>query len=119
MTIPVDVADLPEALESFGAGYLLTSKDGRVKVYTVEPVVGDGVLTMTPASKGTAANLAANPACTLTFPPLERRGYTLIVDGTARADGDDVVFTPEAAILHRPAIHSGGPPAPGKYKTVR
>ena len=29
------------------------------------------------------ANLAANPAVTLVFPPLEHRGYTLLVDGTA------------------------------------
>ena len=44
MSIPVDVADLARALEDFGAGYLLTNRDGAVKVVTVEPSVEDGVV---------------------------------------------------------------------------
>lgn len=113
MSIPVDVADLARALEDFGAGYLLTNRDGAVKVVTVEPSVTDGVLVVGGPGKGTLANLAANPVVTLVFPPREPRGFTLLVDGTGTAAGDDVQVTPTGAVLHRAAGHADGPPAPG------
>jgi Pyridoxamine 5'-phosphate oxidase len=113
MSIPVDVADLGRALEGFGAGYLLTtSADGRVKVVTVEPSVTDGAVLVPGPGRGTLGNLAGNPAVTLVFPPLEHRGFTLLVDGTAEAEGDDVRVAPTGAVLHRPASHADGPPAP-------
>ena len=113
MSIPVDVADLAEALQDFGAGYLLTTTAGAVKVVTVEPTVTDGVLQVAGPGKGTIANLADNPAVTLVFPPREPRGFTLLVDGTAEVAGEDVQITPVTAVLHRPASHADGPPAPG------
>lgn len=113
MSIPVEVGDLGTALEDFGAGYLLTvSGGGTVKAVTVEPSMGDGVLLVTGPGRGSLANLGANPAVTLLFPPLEQRGYTLLVDGTADLDGDDVRVTPSGAVLHRPAAHADGPPPP-------
>jgi hypothetical protein len=113
MSIPVDVADLARALEEFGAGYLLTvSADATVKVVTVEPAVTDGVLVVTSPGKGTLANLAGHTAVTLVFPPPAPRGFTLLVDGTAEVAGDDVRVAPTGAVLHRPASHADGPPAP-------
>jgi hypothetical protein len=106
MSIPVDVADLAEALQDFGAGYLLTTTAGAVKVVTVEPTVTDGVLQVAGPGKGTIANLADNPAVTLVFPPREPRGFTLLVDGTAEVAGEDVRITPATAVLHRPASHA-------------
>ena len=114
MSIPVDVADLAQALEDFGAGYLLTvSEASTVKVVTVEPTVTDGVLLAASPGKGTLANLAGNTAVTLVFPPVEPRGFTLLVDGAAEVAGDDVRIAPTGAVLHRPASHADGPPAPG------
>ena len=55
MSIPVDVADLAKALEGFGAGYLLTTAAGTVKVVTVEPTVTDGVVLVEGPGKGTVA----------------------------------------------------------------
>ncbi|MCW2765369.1 MAG: pyridoxamine 5-phosphate oxidase family protein [Nocardioides sp.] len=113
MSIPVAVADLADALDDFGAGYLLsTSADGRVKAVTVEPEVVDGVLVITGPGRGSSANIAANPAVTLLFPPREPRGFTLLVDGIAEVTGEQARVTPETAVLHRPAAHSDGPPAP-------
>ncbi len=112
MSIPVEVGDLGKALEGFGTGYLLTSSDGRVKVVSVEPSVVDGTVRVPAPGRGTLANLAGNPAVTLVFPPLEQRGYTLLVDGTAETDGDDVHISATGAVLHRPAAHADGPPAP-------
>jgi hypothetical protein len=113
MSIPVEIGDLAAALQEFGAGYLLTSSGGTVKVVTVEPVVTDGALLVERPGRGTLANLAGNDAVTLVFPPPEPRGFTLLVDGTGQAAGDDVRVTPTGAVLHRPASHSDGPPAAG------
>ena len=112
MSIPVEVADLAKALQDFGAGYLLTNRAGAVKVVTVEPTVTDGVVLVEGPGKGTVANLAENAAVTLVFPPREPRGFTLLVDGTAEVVGDEVRVTPATAVLHRPASHADGPPAP-------
>jgi hypothetical protein len=112
MSIPVEVADLARSLQDFGAGYLLTNRAGAVKVVTVEPTVTDGVVLVEGPGKGTVANLAENAAVTLVFPPREPRGFTLLVDGTAEVAGDDVRITPATAVLHRPASHAEGPPAP-------
>lgn len=114
MSIPVDVADLAQALTDFGPSYLLSaSADGRVKAVAVEPGMVDGALVVTGPGRGTSANIAANSAVTVLFPPRVVRGFTLLVDGTAEVDGDDVRVTPTSAVLHRPASHSDGPAAPG------
>jgi hypothetical protein len=111
MSIPVEIADLADALADRGPGYLLTSSpDGAVKAVTVEPALVDGVLRC-PPSKGSAANLAANPRATLLFPPPVARGYTLLVDGEAADDDDGIAVTPRTAVLHRPASHADGPVA--------
>lgn len=110
MSIPVEIAQLAEALTGRGPGYLLTaSAEGRVKAVTVEPSYADGVLRC-PPSRGSARNLAERPAATLLFPPTEPRGHTLLVDGTGVADDDGITITPEAAVLHRPADHADRPP---------
>lgn len=113
MSIPVEIERLADALADRGAGYLLTaSAEGRVKAVTVEPTLVGGVLHC-PPSRGSGRNLEVHPAATLLFPPTEPRGYTLLVDGTASAGGDGISFTPESAVLHRPADHADEPAAPG------
>ena len=112
MSIPVDVADLARALDDFDAGYLLSTSDGRVKAVTVEPDVVDGALRIPGPGRGSSANITANEAVTVLFPPREKHGYTLLVDGTATIEGgpDGVaVVTPLTAVLHRPASHADGP----------
>jgi hypothetical protein len=49
---------------------------------------------------------------TLLVPPRERRGFTLLVDGTAEVTGDVARVRPATAVLHRPAAHADGPPPP-------
>ncbi|QIX28461.1 pyridoxamine 5'-phosphate oxidase family protein [Nocardioides sp. JQ2195] len=120
MSIVIDLARLTAALADFGAGYLVTTAaDGRAKVVTVDPRDGDGDsdaegAIVLPPSKGSARNLVDNPAATLVFPPVEPRGYTLLIDGTAVGGDHAIRFTPESAVLHRPASHGDGPqPPPG------
>lgn len=112
MSIPVAIADLASALEEFGAGYLLTTTGGTVKVVTVEPRVSEGAVLVDAPGGGTLANLAGNAAVTLVFPPAEPKGFTLLVDGSGEVVGDDVRVTPTGAVLHRPAMHGDGPPPP-------
>jgi hypothetical protein len=107
VSIPVEVDQLAAPIAERGPGYLLTvDGDGRVKAVTVEPELRDGTL-LCATSRGSARNLESNPAATLLFPPAEERGYTLLVDGTAVAGDDGIVFTPTSAVLHRPADHAG------------
>ncbi len=113
MSIPVPVERLVEALADYGSGYLLSvSADARVKVVTVDPVAGDDVLVVAGPGRGTLGNVAGNAQVTLAFPPRQTHGFTLLVDGTGAVDGDDVRITAHAAVLHRPAAHSDGPPPP-------
>ena len=103
MSIPVDLADLPKTLAAFDRGYLLTTTEGRVKAVSVRAVPADGLLRIAAPGRGSLANVAANPVVTLLFPPREAAGHALLVDGTGRGEGDDVVVTPAAAVLHRAA----------------
>jgi hypothetical protein len=101
MSIPVDLADLPKTLADFGRGYLLTTAEGRVKAVSVRVSAVDGALRVATPGRGSVANIGVNPVVTLLFPPQEDGGFTLLVDGSAAVDHDDVVVTPRSAILHK------------------
>lgn len=103
MSVPVDVADVPQRLTEYDRGYLLTSHDGLVKAVSVRAAPEDGTLLVAGPGGGSVRNVGANPRVTLLFPPLENPGMTLLVDGTATAEGEDVRITPTSAVLHKPA----------------
>jgi len=101
MSIPVDLADLATTLADFDRGYLLTTTDGIVKAVSVRAVPAGGPLVVATPGAGSLRNVAANASVTLLFPPSDSGGLTLLVDGTAVVEGDDVRVTPAHAILHR------------------
>lgn len=101
MSIPVEVADLPQRLAELGRGYLLTSRDGLVKAVSVRAVPEDATLRVSSPGRGSVANVDASPRVTLLFPPLEDGGMTLLVDGIAAVEGEDVRVTPTSAVLHQ------------------
>ncbi|MEO9325651.1 pyridoxamine 5'-phosphate oxidase [Nocardioides sp. C4-1] len=103
MSIPVEVDRLADALADVDDGYLLTTGDQRVKAVSVRPVLTDGVLVVRAPGRGSLANVAANEVVTLLYPPRQAPGFSLLVDGTAVVDGDDVLVTPTSAVLHKPA----------------
>jgi hypothetical protein len=109
MSIPVALSDLEAATVERGWAYLLTVRDDlRPHVVAVTPV-WEGECMVMDVGRGTARNAGQRPAVTLCYPPVERDGYSLIVDGTAEVDADGrIVFDPAGAMLHRPA-----PPAVG------
>ncbi|HEU5035749.1 MAG TPA: pyridoxamine 5'-phosphate oxidase family protein [Nocardioides sp.] len=102
MSIPVEVADIPHRLAEFDRGYLLTARDGAVKAVSVRVESEDGHLLVRAPGRGSVANVHANPSVTLLFPPVETAGMTLLVDGSAEAEGDDVRVVPTGAVLHKP-----------------
>jgi len=104
MSIQVEVDQIPEQLTHFRAGYLLTaSADGRIKAVSVEPVLVNGALVASAPGRGSVANATANPSVTVLYPPLTSGSMSLIVDGDAEVEGDDVRITPTGAVLHKPA----------------
>jgi hypothetical protein len=107
MSIPVTLDRLGETLTGFDAGFLLTTggaAGGRVKAVSAVPVLEGAVLRAAAPGRGSLANVAANPVVTLLYPPRTAPDYSLLVDGTAVVEGDDVVITPTSAVLHRPVV---------------
>ncbi|KRF20654.1 hypothetical protein ASG90_18990 [Nocardioides sp. Soil797] len=111
MSILVDLTRLAATLQDFGSGFLVTTgEDGRAKVVTVDPEVEAGAI-MLPPSKGSARNLAMHSAATLVFPPLQAKGYTLLVDGDAVPSGAvPSGAVPSGAVLSG-AVPSGAVPS--------
>ncbi|WP_395728597.1 pyridoxamine 5'-phosphate oxidase [Nakamurella sp.] len=107
MSIKVEPDDLPRVLGDFDAGYLLTvdpvGSPARVKVVSVRPSLADGRLVITRPGRGSIANARANPAVTVVWPPREPGGMSLIVDGSAECEGEDLRVTPASGVLHKPA----------------
>lgn len=106
MSIPVDLDELADAMALYPYGYLLTTAGESVKAVTVTASVRDGVVVISAESRGSATNLDANATATLLCPPLEPRGYSLIVDGSAAVSDAGFELTPSKAVLHRPADHA-------------
>ena len=101
------VGDLAKALADFGGGYLLTtSGDGRVKAVTVEPVLTDGDLVVVAPGRGTSANVDANPAATLLFPPLAAAR----LHAAGRRDGGGSTATTYGSRRPRAVLHAARRP---------
>lgn len=102
MSVKVDLDQLADALANYTFAYLVTvGDDYRAHTVAVEPVFGDGVLDVGPVGGQTGRNLGRHSDVTLVWPPSQRGGYTLIVDGASRPSGDAVTITPHRAVLHR------------------
>lgn len=103
----MEIDDLTRVLGDFDAGYLLTvhplEPPAWVKVVSVRPSLVDGTLVINAPGRGSLANVRANPAVTVVWPPRQAGGMSLIVDGGAECAGDDVRVTPTGGVLHKPA----------------
>lgn len=104
MSIPVAIDDLAAAIDGFGWAYLLTvSDDLRPRIVAVSPD-WDGAELVMDVGQRTARNASERSAISLCYPPVDEGGYSLIIDGAARVDGDATLrFAPAGAVLHRPA----------------
>lgn len=104
MSIAVPLDELADRLAAYPWGYLVTVRDdGRAQSLAVPTRYADGALVAT-VGRGTAANAVARPNVTLLFPGPTGEDFSLIVDGDATLDGDQIAVTPTWAVLHRPAL---------------
>lgn len=105
MSKPVDIGALSKIVDDYGFAYLITIADGdRIHTSVVAPTV-DGQRLLVPApSSRVQANAGQRPKVSLIWPPGEPDGYSLIMDGAAQFDGENLSVVPSRAILHRPEI---------------
>jgi hypothetical protein len=100
MSVKVDLDRLADELANYAFAYLVTvGDDYRAHTVAVEPVFDGGTFDVGPVGGATSRNLCAHPAVTLVWPPGDRGGYSLIVDGSA--EGSEI--KPHRAVLHRKA----------------
>ncbi len=106
MSVKVDLDQLAESLADFTFAYLVTvGDDFHAHTVAVEPVLADGVFDVGPVGGSTHRNATAHRDVTLVWPPAERGGYTLIVDGKSQPTEPDsaLQIVPDRAVLHRKA----------------
>jgi hypothetical protein len=111
MSIPVELPTLVATMATYGnTAFLLTGgDDGRPHIaHVVVGVTPDGL--SVGAGRTSSANAQARPQAALLFAPVERGGYSLIVDVDALAarDGAGLLLTPTGAVLHRAAVGAEG-----------
>jgi len=101
MSVPVDLDELPAAIERFGnTPYLVTvGADAQPRATSVR-VQWQGDLLTTSAGRRTAANLRENDVVVLLWPAPVQGEHALIVDGSAQLDDGAVLITPAKAVLH-------------------
>lgn len=109
MTIPVSAAELPDVLRRFEFATLITHHTPYVKILTVNPRVEGESIVVDEVRESTRANLATDPHVTIVWQQHAYHGWTLIMDGIGRAEGDQLRIIVESAMLHRPRAHADGP----------
>ena len=106
MSVKVDLNQLADALTDYTFAYLVTVDNGyKAHTVAVDPVFADGVINVGPVGGSTRRNVTAHSDVTLVWPPAQRGGYTLIVDGKGQPPEDDTALqiVPDRAVLHRKA----------------
>ncbi|CAN5629016.1 hypothetical protein BH11ACT6_BH11ACT6_52980 [soil metagenome] len=104
MSVKVDLDQLADVLADFTFAYLITvSDEHRAHTLAVDPVLRDGTLEVSSVRTSTRRNLSRRDVVTLLWPPRVADGYTLIIDGHGKIDGDVLHVVPEHAVLHRKA----------------
>ncbi len=104
MSIPVPLTELVTTLAAYPWGYLVTVGDDMRAHSLAVPTNYDGKSLRAAGGRTARRNIVSRPDVTMVFPHPAAGEYSLIVDGTATEDGDDVVVVPSHAVLHRPAI---------------
>ncbi|MDO9175174.1 MAG: pyridoxamine 5'-phosphate oxidase family protein [Actinomycetota bacterium] len=107
MSVVVTIDDLPSTLGDYPWGYLVTvSDDLRAHTLAVPTDWREDALHAN-AGRSSRANITVRPNVTMVFPHPQPGGYSLIVDGDAKAYDDHVEITPTWAVMHRPALPTG------------
>jgi len=107
LSIGIEPSHLADRLVGREFAYLVTAGSERSHVVALRCEVSGDRVTMSGAGRSASANIAANARVTLVWPPtphdVENRNYSVIADGLASMNGDDVVVVIGSAVFHRPA----------------
>ena len=95
------------------AYFISVGDDHTAHMVAIRPAIGETDITCE-VGRTSVANASVRPAVTLLWPPAAHDGYSLIVDGTARVEGDVVYVAPTRAVQHRPAPGGGNDCEPVK-----
>jgi hypothetical protein len=106
MSVGVELEQLRSAIAAAGdAVFLLTVRDG-VRPHAVSAIVSwDGDQLVTAATSRSSSNVASSSTVTLLWPAAGQE-YSLIVDGSATLDGEQMRITPTHAVQHRSVLAS-------------
>lgn len=89
--------------------YLITHNGERSHVVALRPDLNNDIARFSNTGRTPLANVAANSSVTLTWPPCdatqshEHAKYSLVADGVATVEGDELLVTITNAVFHRPA----------------
>ncbi|EJZ87472.1 hypothetical protein QP400_09460 [Winkia sp. UMB3158] len=112
MSIPVPFTSLAQVLKNYNSATLITLREGGfAKVMTVDPILKGGKILVANPRQSIKQNVAANNHVTLLWQPLQRHGWTLIVDGYGTIVADLLEIQMHSGMLHRPRAHGDGPAA--------
>lgn len=101
-----------ESLDEYGphAHLVTVGESGAPHIVSVLVDARDERLTAG-AGSTTSANVERNPSVTLLWAAPAGKDYSLIVDGTAKVEGETLTVEPTKAVLHRVAGATGDGPS--------
>ena len=109
MSVKVEPTLIGEHLAGREFVYLITNNSERSHVVALRPELNNDIARFSNTGRTPLANVAANSSVTLTWPPCdstqthEHSKYSLVADGIAVVEGDEVLVTITNAVFHRPA----------------
>ena len=109
MSIKIEPTLIGEHLAGREFVYLISNSNERSHVVALRPVLTNNIARFVNTGRTPLANVATNSSVTLTWPPCdstqthEHSKYSLVADGIAVVEGDEVLVTITNAVFHRPA----------------
>jgi hypothetical protein len=109
LSVKIEPRDIGAHLAGRDFVYLITNSNERSHVVALRPEMLNDTARFSNTGRTPLANVAANSSVTLTWPPCdssqshEHVKYSLVADGVATVDDDELVVTITTAVLHRPA----------------
>ena len=109
LSIKIEPTLIGEHLAGREFVYLITNSNERSHVVALRLELTNNIARFANTGRTPLANVAANSSVTLTWPPCdatqthEHSKYSLVADGIAVVEGDEVLVTITNAVFHRPA----------------
>ena len=109
LSIKIEPTLIGEHLAGREFVYLITNSNERSHVVALRPMLTNSIARFANTGRTPLANVAANSSVTLTWPPCdstqthEHAKYSLVADGVATVEGEELVVMITNAVFHRPA----------------